>query len=90
MMSRSGSDSAKARDREVKRMVLTEIVSLLPERLTVPELAVCLEDGPKDTDRLTTVDAVGALKRDGLVRLTGEIVEPTHAALSAAEIFQAF
>lgn len=64
-------------------MVLLEIVAW--DRLTPEELAVRLEDEP---DRLAILDAVDALKRCGLVRLNGEIFEPTQAAVGAAKIFQ--
>lgn len=77
--------SDQKRDRHVQRMVLLEVVALHPDRLTPDELAVRLEDDP---DRLAIMDAIDALKRSGLVRLTGEIIEPTHAAVGAAKIFQ--
>lgn len=72
-------------DRHVERMVLLEIVALRPDRLSPEELAVRLEDRP---DRLAILDAIDALKRSGLVRLTGEIIEPTHAAVCMSAIFE--
>jgi hypothetical protein len=75
--------SDQERDRQVQRMVLLEIVAW--NRLTPDELAVRLENEP---DRLAILDAVDALKRYGLVRFNGEIIEPTHAAVGAAKIFQ--
>jgi hypothetical protein len=47
---------------------------------------VRMEDGPNGADRLAILDSLQALKRSGLVRFNGEIVEPTHAGVRAAEI----
>lgn len=75
------------RNLAVKRIVLSEIIALHPERLTEAELVVRLEDNPREMDRLAISDAIGELKRSGLVRFTGDVIEPTHAALGGAEIF---
>lgn len=66
-------------------MVLLEIVALHPDHLTPDELATRLEDQP---DRLAILDAVDELKRCGLVRATGEVIEPTHPAACMAAILQ--
>lgn len=81
-----GPCSPQACDRQVERMVLLEILALRQDhsRLTAEELAMRLEDQP---DRLAILDAIDSLKRCGLVRLTGEVIEPTHPAACMAEIF---
>jgi hypothetical protein len=42
-----------------------------------------------DADRVEILDALLALKRSGLVRQNGEVIEPTRAAIRADEIFNA-
>jgi hypothetical protein len=81
----SGSCSPEKSGRQVERTVLLEIVALHPDRLTPEELSVGLEDQP---DRLAILDAIDALKRSGLVRSTGEIIEPTHPATCMAAILE--
>jgi hypothetical protein len=68
-------------------VVLTEIIILHPDHLTSEELVVRLEDGPSNTDRVAILDSLQELKRSGLTRRNGDVVEPTHAALRAAEVF---
>jgi|GEM_PF-6782955 len=46
-----------------------------------------MREAASKTDRVVVLDALNALKRSGLVRLNGKVVEPTHAALRAAAIF---
>ncbi|HKB52010.1 MAG TPA: hypothetical protein VKC63_11375 [Solirubrobacterales bacterium] len=72
---------------QVENVVLLQIATLHPDHLTPEELIVRLED-PSDTGRAAILNAIGALKRSGLVRLTGEVVEPTYAAVRAVEILQ--
>lgn len=74
-------DSPQEHDRQIERMALLEIIALHPERLTTDELVNRL-DG---TDRLAIVDA---LKRSGLARSTGEVIEPTQAAVCAVKVLQ--
>lgn len=70
----------------IEHSVLVEIVSLHPTSLTLPELILRMQvDDPKG---IAIQDSVQALKRSGLVRENGVLVEPTHAALCAAAIFQ--
>jgi hypothetical protein len=75
------------RDLWIENAVLLEIVALHPDHLTREELVARLEDDA-NTDRLVIMDAVDALKRSGLVRLTGDVIEPTFAALRAAVILR--
>lgn len=72
----------------VEHALLSEIVILHPDHLTAEELIVRMEDGTSATDRIAILDTLQALKRSGLVRFNGEVVEPTHAALCAATIFR--
>jgi hypothetical protein len=71
----------------IENAVLSEIVAEHPDHLTTAELVIRMEEAPSDTDRVTIMDALRMLERSSLVRLNGEVVEPTHAALRAAAIF---
>jgi hypothetical protein len=84
----SSSKSPEERDLWVEHSLLSEIITLHPNRLTSEELVVRMEDGPSQTDRVAILDTLQALRRSGLVRLNGEVVEPTYAALRAAAIFE--
>jgi hypothetical protein len=87
-MCQSSSKSPEERDLWVEHSLLSEIIVLHPDHLTSEELVVRMEDGPSNTDRIAILDTLQALRRSGLVRLNGEVVEPTFAALRAAAIFQ--
>ncbi len=87
-MCRSSSKSPEERDLWVEHALLSEIITLHPDHLTSEELAVRMEDSPSDTGRIAILDTLQALKRSGLVRFNGEVLEPTHAAVRAAAIFQ--
>jgi Fe2+ or Zn2+ uptake regulation protein len=81
------SSPSQRRELWLENALLSEIVALHPDRLTADELAVRMEEARSNTDRVAIEDALQALKRSGLVRLGEEVVEPTYAALRAAEIF---
>lgn len=87
-MPRPSSDPQEDRDLWLEQALLSEIVFLHPDHLTSEELVLKMKDGPSDTGRIAVLDSFQALKRSGLVRLNGEVVEPTHAALRAAAIFE--
>ena len=87
-MSQPNSKSLEDRDLMVEQALLSEIIFLHPDHLTSDELVLRMEDGPSDIGRITILDSFQALKRSGLVRLNGEVVEPTYAALRAAAIFE--
>jgi Fe2+ or Zn2+ uptake regulation protein len=87
-MPQSSSGTPQERDLWVESAVLSQIVSLHPDHLTTEELVARMEDDASGTGRVEIRDAIAALKRSGLVRITGEVVEPTYAALRAAAIFQ--
>jgi aryl-alcohol dehydrogenase-like predicted oxidoreductase len=86
-MSEAGS-SIGERSLRLKNALLDEILTQDPNHLTLDELALRMEGGPNDTDRIAVLDALQELKRSGLIRLNGEVVEPTFALLRAAEIFE--
>jgi hypothetical protein len=81
-------DSDTSPSKKHVEVVLIEIIILHPDHLTHEELIVRLEDVPSDTDRVAILDSLQELKRAGLVRQNGDVVEPTYAALRAAEIFE--
>jgi hypothetical protein len=83
----SNSESVDERDIRAESAVLHEVVILHPVRLTSEELVVRMEDTPSDTGGVAILDSLQALKRCGLIRLNGELVEPTYAAVCAAKLF---
>lgn len=68
--------------------LLAEIVCLHPAHLTLAELELRMTADRNDAEGAAVRDSVQALKRSGLVRQNGEIVEPTYAALCAAAAFR--
>jgi len=87
-MCQSSSRSPGERDLWHEHSLLAEIIVLHPDHLTSEELVVREAGGHGDTDRNAILDTLHALKRSGLVRFNGEVVEPTFATLRAAAIFQ--
>lgn len=85
-MCETSDGAVAARNQWVENVLLAEMVTLHPERLTADELVLRLEEEASGTTRPTIEDAIQALRRSGLVRTTGEVLEPTHAALRAAGI----
>jgi hypothetical protein len=81
-------NSPGERGLRLENALLAEILTQDPNHLTQDELTLRMEDGPSGTDRSAVLDALQELKRSGLVRLSGEVIEPTFAALRAAEIFE--
>jgi len=80
------SSAAQSRDLWVENALLSEMVTLHPERLTSDELVLRLEEESSGTGRTAIEDALQALRRSGLVRATAGVLEPTHAALRAAAV----
>jgi hypothetical protein len=68
--------------------LLTEIITQDPNHLTRDELVTRMEDFPTGTDGIAILDALQELKRSGLIRFNGEVIEPTYAALRGVEIFE--
>lgn len=87
-MCQPGSPSSEERRLRVEQTLLSEIISI-PDRLTPEELVLWIQDKPSDRGRIEILDALLVLKRSGLVRQNGEVLEPTHAAIRADEIFNA-
>lgn len=74
----------------VRQVILDEALELHPQRLTVRELSLRIVSDPEDDLEIeTATDALRDLRRSGLLRYRNDdrVVEPTHAAFSAAEIF---
>jgi hypothetical protein len=77
---------------ELERTVLTEVIELHPELLTIPELILRVARHPEDEATKERVrNAIRDLRRSGLLRYRGddEVVEPTHAALRAFDLLTA-
>jgi hypothetical protein len=85
-VSKAISRSPAERDRQLENALLMEIVR--QHRLTQEEFVTRMGDCPAGTDRIAILDSLQELKRSGLVRFSGDVVEPTFAALQAAEIFE--
>ncbi len=86
-MSETTDGTPRERDRRLEGAILSEIVSRHPGHLTTDELVLRVADRSSGADRTAVGDRLQELKRDGLIRLNGEVVEPTHAAVRAAAIF---
>ncbi|HEY8814231.1 MAG TPA: hypothetical protein VIP57_03905 [Candidatus Dormibacteraeota bacterium] len=82
------SKTSEKDERQVAQALLSEIITL-PDRLTPEELVLWMRGRTSDADRNEIIDALSVLKRSGLVRQNGEVIEPTHAAIRADEIFNA-
>lgn len=87
-MCQPGSPSRDKRRLSLEQALLSEIITL-PDRLTPEELVLWIQDRPSEAGRREILDALLVLKRSGLVRQNGEVLEPTHAAIRADEIFNA-
>ncbi len=74
----------------VAQVILEEAIELYPQRLTVGELSLRIVSDPDDGREVETAsEAICDLRRSGLFRYRNDdqVVEPTHAAFSAAAIF---
>jgi hypothetical protein len=81
------SDQSDERRLRLENSVLLEIVGQRGY-LTEDELILLMENRPAGTDRIAILDVLQELKRSGLIRFNGEVIEPTYAALRSAEIFE--
>jgi hypothetical protein len=72
----------------LENALLMEIITQHLGYLTQDELVTRMEDSPAGTGRIAILDSLQELRRSGLVRFSGEVVEPTFAASRAAEIFE--
>lgn len=84
----TGCPSPEERSLRVEQALLSEIISI-PDRLTPEELVRWMQDKPSDAGHIEILDALLVLKRSGLIRQNGEVVEPTYAAIRADKIFNA-
>jgi hypothetical protein len=75
-------------EEQVEYEVLAEIICLHPIRLTLSELVLRVAGKWGGSESVAIEDSIQALKRSGLVRQTGDVLEPTYAALRAAELFR--
>lgn len=76
----------------VERTLLEEVVELHPERLTIEELALRTAPDPDDSADVEAIrQAIRDLRRSGLLRYRNddEVVEPTHAAMTAYALLTA-
>jgi len=89
----AASTRSPAAEAEVlERTILEEVVELHPERLTIPELILRIATDPNDEAKGEKIKhAARELRRSGLFRYRNgdELVEPTHAALTAFLLFTA-
>lgn len=77
---------------ELERTLITEVVELHPERLTIPELILRIARDPADKATEDQIrNATRELRRSGLVRYRNddEVVEPTHTAMRMYELLTA-
>ncbi len=66
---------------QVERGVLEVVIELHPDHLTLSELVLKMAGERDESEEIR--HAIRDLKGCGLLRFTGEVVEPTHAALCA-------
>ena len=66
---------------QVERAVLEVVIELHPDHLTPSELVLKVAGERDESEEIR--HAIHDLKGCGLFRFTGEVVEPTHAALRA-------
>lgn len=86
-MSETGG-SIGERNLRLESALLDEILTHDPNHLTQDELILWVEGGPNDTGRIAILDALQELKRSGVIRLNGDVVEVTFPVLRVAEIFE--
>ena len=82
-MHRGGEETPQDRLTKLEAFVLEQLATLHPDRLTTDELALSM--GSR-IGRIAFDDALAGLRRSGLARQNGDIVELTYAALCAHEL----
>jgi hypothetical protein len=87
-MNEASSRSSADRHLSLENALLTEIITQHLGYLTQDELVMRMTDDPTGMGRIEILDSLQELKRSGLVRFSGEVVEPTFSASRAAEIFE--
>jgi hypothetical protein len=75
--------------RHLEKTILEEVIELHPERLTIEEIVGRIAVDPEAFEEVDAIRrGVRDLRRSGLLRYgTEEVVEPTHAAMAAHELF---
>jgi hypothetical protein len=72
--------------KQIERAVLEMVVNLHPDHLTPSELVLKVAGDRDPSEGKAILRAVHDLRRSGLLRLIGDVVAPTHAALRAAAL----
>lgn len=72
----------------MRRSILTEVLFVHPEQLTVQELFRRVEGEPRGTGQDTVDRAMHELNCDGLIACHGCKVSPTRAAISFDELLR--
>ncbi len=75
-------------DEQLEHAILMEIIALHPAHPTRDELHLAMSTALEDSRGHTIDDSLWSLKRFGLVRENGNVLEPTLAAIHAAEVIQ--
>jgi hypothetical protein len=66
--------------------VLLTVLELHPEHLTVAELVSKVAGDREPSEGEPIKQAISDLRGSRLLRYTGDVVEPTHAAVRASEL----
>jgi len=82
-MRRGGEPTPAERQTTLEASLFDELAELHPDRLTAAELVLSLGER---WDEIAFADALAGLRRSGLARLNGDLVELTHAAVNAHEL----
>lgn len=82
-MPRGGEQTPQEKKMRLEAGLLEHLAELHPDRLTTDELALSM-GGLRG--RIAFDDALAGLRRSGLVRRSGDLVELTHAAVNAHEL----
>lgn len=75
-------------DEQLEHAVLMEIIDLHPNHPTFDELYLVLSHSRRELRGHAIEDSLWSLRRFGLVRENGKVLEPTLAALHAAEVMR--
>jgi hypothetical protein len=83
-------DTRQLGPEQFEHAVLMEMVALLPAHPTLAELQLAVSGAGEDPETPMVEDSLFHLRRFGLVRENGKVLEPTLAALHATELIQRF
>jgi hypothetical protein len=81
-------DACPLDDEQLEHSMLMEIIELHPIHLTCDELHLALSYSREGLKEFAIKDSLWSLRRFGLIRENGKVLEPTLAALRAAEVIQ--